>query len=97
MSMSDPKATQIVADAEALIQKVQADLAQSDSVFTNAGLNPEKAKAVLSGLTTPKQFAEADAAVKADLAAIEQEVAEEAARRNQGGTSGGAKKPRMMI
>jgi hypothetical protein len=101
MSFRDANATKVVAEAEAVIAKVLADLAASDRVLTAAGLDPAKAKAVLQNVTGPQQLQEADAQVKADLAAAEQEAAEEMARRGHApgaaAPSQAPKKARMMI
>lgn len=90
----------ILNQAEALMAKVQADLAAAGEFYQSIGVNPDKIASVVEPLMGPKQRDELAALVAADEAAIDQEVAEELARfrsTSQGTQAVVAKKPRLMI
>jgi hypothetical protein len=97
MSQKDPQ--EILRESEALIARVQEQLGETDAFFRSQGLDPDKARAVIADNIGPKETAEAQAQFKADMEAIDREVAEEAARASFAAparTSAG-KKPRFMV
>jgi hypothetical protein len=65
--------------AQALIEDVQRQLADGDERLRTLGLDPERRLAMAAAMSA-EQRAAAAAAVQADLAAVDQEVAEQAAR-----------------
>ncbi len=97
MSQRDPQT--IIREAEALVATVQRQIDEADEVFRAQGLDPAKARQVLADAVGEKETAEARALFDEDMAAIEREVVEEAARISFStpARSGGAKKPRMMV
>ena len=92
-------AADILNEAERLIAKVQGDLDDADTFYKSIGVNAAKVAGVLEPLMGLKQFQEVERLVAADHAAIDQEVAEEAARLNAGTSYSGSvrKKSRAMI
>lgn len=70
----------MAARMEALIKEVQARLSETDEFYRSRGLDPEKVRTMLEDNPDARWAAEARAAIEADMAAIEQEVAEEKAR-----------------
>jgi len=65
--------------AQALIEEAQRQLADGDERLRALGLDPARLQALAAAMTA-EQRAAAAAAVQADLAAVDQEVAEQAAR-----------------
>ena len=90
MASSD-NADDIIKAAQDLINQVQAQLTASDEELRRLGLDPQKVRAVASDQLTPQAADEAQAAFRADLDAIEQETAEEAARKSFGNASAAAR------
>ena len=87
---------EIMREAEALIEQTRQSLAATSDAYRDHGLDPRK---LPDGLDE-KNRAEAEALFRQDLAAIEREVAEEAARlsfANAAPRTGGARKMRNMI
>jgi hypothetical protein len=72
----------IMAQAQALIERVQADLAASEALLRSQGLNPEKVRDTMQGQLTGEGRQQAQQAFQADMEAVEQDVREEAARRS---------------
>lgn len=88
----------IVARAQALIDKAQNDLAQTDAFYRAEGLDPEKVRSVLATQLDLKGIEAAQKAFQEDMAAVDQEVKEEQARASFAApTAGGARRPRSMI
>lgn len=71
--------TRITEQAAALVADVERTLAEGDERLRSMGLDPAKVRAMAQRLS-PAQQQEADASVRRDLAAVDQEVAEEKAR-----------------
>lgn len=71
--------TRITEQAAALVADVERTLAEGDERLRSMGLDPNKVRAMADRLS-PAHQQEADAAVRRDLAAVDQEVAEEKAR-----------------
>jgi hypothetical protein len=71
--------TPLTEQAAALIASVERSLADGEQQLRALGLDPAKVRAMAERLN-PAQQQEADAAWRADLQAVEQEVAEEKAR-----------------
>lgn len=71
--------TRITEQAAALVADVERTLAEGDERLRSMGLDPAKVRAMAQRLS-PTQRQEADATVRQDLTAVEQEVAEEKAR-----------------
>ncbi|ODS93676.1 MAG: hypothetical protein ABS45_01525 [Comamonas sp. SCN 65-56] len=94
---------EIMAQAQNLIAQAQRELDQTDDVYRRQGLDPQKARQVLQAQSTADVHAQAQAAFQEDLAAIEREVQEEAARlsfdaaRTGGQSAGGSRPPRSMV
>ena len=70
----------IVANAQQLIDRVKAELAEGARFFENHGLNREKSMAVLQEHMGGKEREELEQIVRDDAIAMEQEVHEELAR-----------------
>ena len=87
MSSNNASESQTVAEAQRLIAQIEADIAAGAAVISSANLDP--AKMVLP----PAQQQELERLVAADQAAIEQEVAEGAARL-RAAAPGGSSAPR---
>lgn len=80
MATSENTPEIIMAQAQALIDKVQSDLEAGADFYRNQGLNPEKVHAVLQQELTPQGEQEVRQAFASDMEEIEQEVREELAR-----------------
>lgn len=96
---TDSKTAELIKKAEALISNAQRLLEAGDDFFRQQGLDPQKVRSVLDAQMGPKERAEAEELARADLAAVEQEVAEEKARHSfsQGGASSSVKRPRAIV
>ena len=97
MAQKDPQ--EIFREAEALVARVKQQLGETDEFFRSQGLDPEKARDVISANIGEKEAAEARAQFAADMEAIDREVAEEAARASFAtpARTGTGKKPRFMV
>ncbi|HSW06943.1 hypothetical protein [Aquabacterium sp.] len=83
--------------AAALIAEVERTLAEGQQQLRSMGLDPAKVRALGQALT-PAQQQQADNAVRQDLAAVDQEVAEAQARlRAAEPAAGGPSKARRFI
>jgi hypothetical protein len=71
--------TRITEQAAALVADVERTLAEGEERLRSMGLDPAKVRSMADRLS-PAHQQEADAAVRRDLAEVEQEVAEEKAR-----------------
>jgi len=83
----------IMAQAQALIERAQADLASSEVLLRSQGLDPQKVRETMQDQLTAEGWQQAQQAFQADMEAVEQDVREEAARRGlraltRGGWSG---------
>ena len=96
--MADTDAKTIMAQAQALIDKVRGDLAEGEATFRGMGLDPAKVGPALEALVSDESRAKADSAVRADLEAIEQEVQEGKARLAFSAPAAApARRPRPMV
>ncbi|MEG0224171.1 MAG: hypothetical protein RR720_10295 [Comamonas sp.] len=77
---TDTTPESIMAQAEALIAKVQADLDAGEAIYRNLGLDPETARTALQQRLTPELHAQARRAFEKDQQDIEQHFHEELAR-----------------
>ncbi|MBL8331486.1 MAG: hypothetical protein JNM08_00205 [Rubrivivax sp.] len=93
-----PDRSRIAEEAAALVAAIERTLAEGEARIRAMGLDPEKVRAYGNTLSAAQQK-EAEAAVRADLDAIEQEVAEERARMRaaEPASSGVRSKPRRFI
>jgi hypothetical protein len=80
MSQPESPTARLVNEAQALVIKVQQDLARSAAFYRDNKIDPEKAAQVLAGFVGPREQAEVARLVKEDQEAIEREVSEAAAR-----------------
>ena len=102
--MASSDNTQDIIDAaQRLIDEVQAQLSESDELLRRQGLDPQKVRSVSVAQLTSQQAEEAQEAYQQDLAAVEQEVKEELARKSFSTPSRAAptgtapRRPRPMI
>lgn len=89
-------AADILNEAERLVAEAQRNLDEKAQLRASLGLDSAKAAAALG----PKELAEVEQLLAADLAEVEREVAHRAMALGltpAGATSGGAKKMRTMI
>lgn len=93
-----PDRSRIAEQAAALVADIERTLAEGEALIRAMGLDPAKVRAYGQTLS-PAQQREVDAALRADLDAVEQEVAEERARQRAAEpNSGGLRsKPRRFI
>lgn len=70
----------IIHAAEALIERVQNELAAANEALRSQGIDPELVRTMAAKQLGEKQAQQAQEACRADLEAVEQEVREEAAR-----------------
>lgn len=73
--------TPLTEQAAAVVENARRTLAEGDERLRSMGLDPAKVRAMADRLT-PALQQEAQAAVRLDLQAVDQEVAEEKARLN---------------
>ena len=66
----------IINAAQEALDQAQASLTQSEDFLRHQGIDPQKMRTYLDGELTEQQRAEAHASYRADLEAIEQEVAQ---------------------
>lgn len=74
----------LMAEAQALIDRVERDMEATAAFYRREGLDPDKVRETLDGSLTVAQRQQAQQAFQADMEAVEQEVQEEAARRSFG-------------
>lgn len=81
--MASPQDTPeaMMAQAQALIERVQSDLAASEDLLRSQGLDPVKVRETMLDLLTIQGREQAQQAFQADMDAVEQEVREGAARQ----------------
>lgn len=82
MATSKDSPEAIMAQAQALIDRVRGDLAAGEALLRSQGLDPEKVRATMEDHLTIQGRLQAQDAFQADMAALEQEVREEAARHS---------------
>lgn len=90
----------IMAQAQALIERAQADLASSEVLLRSQGLDPQKVRETMQDQLTAEGWQQAQQAFQADMEAVEQDVREEAARRSfaaPGPSTGAGRRRRSMI
>lgn len=90
----------IIAQAQALIEKVQADLEAGDALYRELGLDPEKARALLEAQLTPELHEQARQAFAKDQQEIEDAFREDLARAGLTAPSKSPKptrRPRFMV
>lgn len=99
MPTNDSYAAKIIADAEALLGKVQRDLEEGAEFYRANNINPDKVLPALEGYLDGKTRQDLQAAIQEDQAAIQREVDEGMARLNFAAPSGAnaPKKPRTMV
>ena len=100
MSAEQTTPETIMAQAQALIDRVKNDLEASDAFYRAQDLDPEKVHSVLEAQLTPQGRQEAQQAFESDMQAVEQEVQEELARASFAAPAKSAKvarRPRLMI
>lgn len=90
---------QLMREADDLTATARRTLGAADEFYRDRGLDADKARAVLAGLLDDKGLAQARTQFEQDMADIEREVAEEAARAvfaapQRGGV---VKKRRQMV
>lgn len=88
---------QLIADAQALLDRVQTDLRRSHETLGEMGIDPAKVPAVLERFMGPMEKADLARQIAADQAAIEQEIAENIARARASTPSSTGKKRRAMV
>lgn len=98
MSNDTDKYQQLIDEAAALVAKVQRDLEATDDVYRSLGLDPAKVASTVEKEISAEQKADADAAFRADMEAIEREVEQEMARRSfSAPASGSSARPRRNM
>lgn len=99
MPTNDSNADQIIADAEALLAKVQRDLDEGAEFFRAHQIDPAKVLPALDVHMGAKEKQDLQKAIDADQADIQREVDEGLARlRFAAPATGGApKRPRTMV
>lgn len=98
MSQAEGYAAKIIADAEALLGKIQGDLERSADFYRQNGINPDKVAPALEQFLGPKEREELERLIRADQEDIQREVDEAAARHSfANAPSGGVKRPRSMV
>ena len=80
MTQAEGYAADLINQANSLISKVQGDLSAAAAFYKSIDVDPAKIAGALAPLMGQKQQDELAQIVAADRAAIDQEVAEEAAR-----------------
>ena len=80
MTQAEGYAASLINQANSLITKVQSDLTASAAFYESIDVDPAKIAGALAPLMGQKQQDELAQIIAADRAAIDQEVAEEAAR-----------------
>ena len=91
---------QLMREANDITATAQQALDAADAFYRDQGLDPEKVRAVLAGQLDDKGQAEAKSQFEQDMAEVERDVAEEAARASFAAApqrAGGVKKPRLMV
>lgn len=71
----------LIAEAQALIDRVQRDLESGEDFLRSQGLDPEELRKSMESQLSPQQRQEAQQAFQADLDAAEQEVQQAALHR----------------
>lgn len=99
MAQAEGYAAQIIADAEALLGKVQQDLDRAADFYRENGIDPAKVVPALEPYMGLKEVEELNRIMKEDQEAIQREVDEAAARLRfaNAPTGGAAKRPRNMV
>jgi len=90
----------LMARAQELIDKVERDMAATAEFYRQEGLDADKVRETLEDCLTVQQRQQAQQAFQADMEAVEQEVREEAARRDVGRATpaaGAVRRRRQMI
>lgn len=90
---------QLVREANEITAAARQALDAADEFYRDQGLDPEKVRSVLAGQLDDKGQAEARTRFEQDMAEVEREAAEEAARSSFAAPqrSGAARKPRQMV
>jgi hypothetical protein len=99
MPTNDSYAAKIIADAEALLGKVQRDLDDAAEFYRTSNIDPAKVLPALEPHMTANEKLALKRALDEDEAAIQREVDEGMARLNFATPSSGSapKKPRSMV
>lgn len=90
---------QLIREADDLTATARQALGASDEFYRDQGLDADKVRTVLAGLLDDKGQAQARTQFEQDMAEVEREVAEEAARASFAAPQrgGAVKKPRLMV
>lgn len=98
MPSQDSPAAKIIADAEALLTKVQRELDEGAEFFRANGINRDKVLPALDAHLDAKGREDLKKTLEADLLAVQRDVDEGMARLNFATAAVGApKKPRAMV
>ena len=96
----DTNAAKIVAEAEALLKKVNGDLQQASEFYRAQGIDPAKVLPACEPHMGAREKEELARLLRADEEAVQREVDEGMARLRftpSPASSGGARKPRPMV
>lgn len=99
MAHNDSYAGKIIAEAEILLQRVQADLNAADDFYRAQGINPEKILSACAPHMGARERQELEKLIAEDAQAIEQEVSEGKARLSvfTPASTGTPRKPRSLV
>jgi len=99
MPTTDNYAAKIIADAQALLDKVQRDLSESAEFYRANDIDPDKVLPAVEGYMGAQQKQQLQQMLQEDQAAIQREVDEGMARLSFSAAATGSapKKPRSMI
>lgn len=92
------KVRQLIDEADRLMAQIQRDSDDQEDSLRRLGLDPAKVRSIAAQQLSPRDREQAEAAFRADLDAVEQEVQAELARRSFQTTPAAApRRPRTMI
>ena len=97
---TDDNIAEIISAAQKAIDEVQASLAESEDFLRGQGIDPQKMRDYATSQLSDKESAQAEADFRADMEAIEQEVAQAKLHQSfqaPSNRSGGLRAPRNMI
>ena len=98
MTQADGQIAQIIAQADALLKKVRADLDASLDFFRDSGIDHQRLTEHVAPYYGPEQQAQVARLVKADIQAAREEARDAAARAGIGqGSTRPPKRPRNMV
>ncbi|MFC4160059.1 hypothetical protein [Chitinimonas lacunae] len=98
MSMNpEDKAVEIIAAANKLVADVQRELEEAESMYRQHGIDPAKLRSYVDGNLSAEDKAKAEALVKADLDAVEDEASQAKLHAAHAESSGRIKRPKSMV